>query len=452
MNKSISVAIALSTVLVLVRLVIWGGIPAVGPLFWVGVALLMSTMAIFAGLCWWLFFSPLPAGRVKRSVQLPASSYLMLLAALVAGLLSAMAVFWDETWHRIYGFGAVLNDFLWGPHKILYVSLGTLALIAGLSLYRAIRADRSDVRAGFRTFPHIGMLGLAAAYLIASLPSDQVWHLVFGLDITAWSLPHIILLLSFGFAMISLAAVFLVSSAPSRTFNLNHVLGGLALGIGGVLMLVLVTEYDSVAPPTSSGNFNQTLQIIAERPQWAYPVTLLAIGILLATVGVRLSRRFGVVTIAALFIGVFRTVAVTFFNASGQMGVVSHWLVCVPMIGIDLWQLARKDKLNSLRFQSVGAVLSALVFMSVAIPVINAWLATYKIGAEAIPGAVIFGVIMAAWASLLGNLLGGWLASLESGRLPEVAGSRVAGQAVVVVALAAALFLFFFFTATPPTV
>ena len=451
MNKSISVALALSAVLVLIRMVIWGGIPAVGPLFWVGVALLISTMAIFAGLCGWLFFSSLPTGRVKRATQLPPGSYLMLMAALGAGFLSAVAVFWDETWHRIFGFGAVLDDFLWGPHKILYVALGTLAVISGLSLYRAIRADRTDIRAGFRANPHLGLLGLAAGYLIASLPSDQVWHWVFGLDITAWSLPHIILVLSFGFAMISLAAVFLVSGGDSPAFSFNHLLGGLALGIGGVLMLVLVTEYDSVTLASVSPG-QEALQIIAGRPQWTYPVTLVAIGVLLASVGVRLSRRFGVVTIAALFIGVFRTVAVTFFNASGQMGVVSHWLVCVPLIGIDLWQLVKKEKSDSLRYQIVGAVLVTIVFMSAAIPVINAWLATYQIGPEAIPGAFIFGVIMAVWASLLGNLLGGWLASLESGRLPAVAGVRVAGQVAVVVAVATAVFLFFFFTAVPPRV
>jgi hypothetical protein len=450
MNKYVSAGISLSAILVLIRMVVWGGIPNVGPLFWVGVALLMSTMAIFAGLCWWLFFSPLPEGRqIKRSAQLPASSYVMLIAALVAGLMSAIAVFWDETWHRIFGFGAVLDDFLWGPHKILYFSLGTLALISGLSLYRAIRADRSDIRAGFRTFPHIGLLGLAAGYLIASLPSDQVWHLVFGLDITAWSLPHIILILSFGFAMISLAAVFLVSSDGSGAFNLNHLLGGLTLGVGGVLSLVLVTEYDSIAPTTVQQG-QEVLRVIAERPQWTYPVTLVAIGILLASVGVRLSRRFGVVTLAALFIGVFRTIAVTFFNATGQMGMVSHWLVCVPMIGIDLWQLVRKENTNSLRYQMIGAVLSMIVFMIVAIPVINTWLATYKVSMDAIPGAIIFGAIVGAWASLLGNLLGNWLTSLESGRLPEVAVTRVAGPAAVIGAVAAAIFLFFFFTAVPP--
>ncbi len=453
-SKPLSILIGIASILIVIRMVVWGGIPDVGPMFWVGVALLLSTMVIFVGLCWYLYFSPLPAGRVNKATQLPASSYLMLLAALVGGLLAAIAVFWDETWHRIYGFSAVLNDFLWAPHKLLYMALGLIALISGMSLYQAIRADRRDVRAGFRAYPYIGMLGLTMAYLIASLPSDQVWHLVFGLDITAWSLPHIALIISFGFAMTSLAAVFLAhagNQGAKRSFGLNDVLGGIALGAGGVIFLILVTEYDSAAPPTASLG-TQAIQVIAERPQWTYPVALIAIGVLIASIGVRLSQRFGVVTIAAIVIAVFRSIAVGFFNASGQMGVVSHLLIGVPMVIIDLWQLIRKDAFESIWYQLAGAAVASMACLVVSVPVINTWLATYQVGMDAIPGAIVAGLLLGAWASLLGNMLGGWLSSLDSGRLPEVAIPRVLGQTAALVVVALVVFLLVFFTATPPTI
>src|SRR5688572_6299346 len=124
LNKPLGIGVGITTLLILIRMVIWGGIPTGNSLFWVGVAVLLSTVGIFVGLCWWLYLTPLPAGRVKQAPPLPVRSYLMLLAAVVAALTAAVAIFWDETWHRIYGFGAVLSDFLWAPHKLLYIALG----------------------------------------------------------------------------------------------------------------------------------------------------------------------------------------------------------------------------------------------------------------------------------------------------------------------------------------
>jgi hypothetical protein len=445
--------LAISFFAVLALMVRWGGVPDVAEVnFWLGVVILGSTLAVFGGLCWWLFFSPVPSEVKPHSTQLSEGSYLMLLAALFAGFLSIIGVFWDETWHRLYGFAEVLNDFLWAPHKLLYVSLGALTLVAGMSLYQAIRANRSDVRVGFRTHPYLGMFGLIAAYLMFSLPSDQVWHLVYGLDITAWSLPHILLLTSFGFVMISLSAIFL-SGERSSSLTFNALLGGLAMGIGGVMLLVLVTDYDSAAAPLTQVSAN-VMKALAERPQWTYPVAVVTLGVLLASVGVRLSGRFGVVTVAALTIIVFRSVMVTFFNASKEMGVVSHVLIVIPMVIIDAWQLLMRDKAKqpSSLFRVMGALVAAACFLVVGIPVINGWLATYHINNDAIPGAILVGAIMAVWANAIGDLFGGWLTSLDSGQLPTVSPSRLVRQFAISAVIAIAIFLVVFFTAQPPNV
>lgn len=446
-----AIALSISFFAVLALMVRWGGVPdVVESKFWLGVAILCSTLAIFGGLCWWLFFSPLPASTQSQAAQLSEGSYLMLFAGLFAGLLTIIGVFWDETWHRIYGFSAVLNDFLWGPHKLLYLSLGTITVVAGMSLYQAIRADRNDVRAGFRSHPYIGMFGLLSTYLLFSLPSDQVWHLVYGLDITAWSLPHILLLTSFGFVMISLAAVFL--SGERSSFSLNDVLGGIALGIGGVMLLVLVTDYDSIAGPTSTVSA-KVLQTLAERPQWTYPVTMIILSVLISTVGVRLSRRFGVVTIAAFTVAIFRSVMVAFFNASQQMGVVSHLLIIIPMVIIDAWQVLwrKKDAAPSMRFQIAGALLACAIFLIIGLPVINTWLVTYHINNDAILGAIVVGMVMSFWASVIGQMFGNWLISLKSGQLPTVAPTRLVRRIAMVTAISIVIFLVIFFTAQPPT-
>lgn len=443
----LSLGFGVSFFAVLGMMVRWGGIPETQNNFWLGVVILMATLTVFGGLCWWLFFSPVSTSAPKRAPELSSQAYLLLLVGLFAGLLTIIGVFWDETWHRIYGFTEVLNDFLWAPHKLLYISLGALTLVAGASLYQAIRSDRYDVRLGFRAYPQIGLLGLVTGYLMFSLPSDQVWHLIYGLDITAWSLPHILLLTSFGFAMITLAAIFL-SGETGAALSINHVLGGLAIGIGGVMLLVLVTDYDSVAAPMAQVS-TKVLQTLAERPQWTYPVTVLTLGVLIATIGVRLSRRFGVVTIAALTIAAFRSFMVRFFNVTGEMGIVSHLLIVIPMLIVDAWQLWGRP---SWRFQLSGVLVASAVFLLLGIPSINAWLATYRVGSEAIPGAIVIGTLMALWAHGVGTLFGDWLATLKAGQLPKVMPIRLAQQLVVGGLIAAAIFLIVFFTARPPTI
>src|SRR5215467_14061691 len=54
-------------VLVLAALSAWGGTARPGPLLAIGIALMSSSIAVFAVLTWWLFLSPLPAARARRA-------------------------------------------------------------------------------------------------------------------------------------------------------------------------------------------------------------------------------------------------------------------------------------------------------------------------------------------------------------------------------------------------
>ncbi|MBI4631237.1 MAG: hypothetical protein HY740_05880, partial [Chloroflexi bacterium] len=80
------------------------------------------------------------------------------------------------------------------------------------------------------------------------------------------------------------------------------------------------------------------------------------------------------------------------------------------------------------------------------------WLATYHINNESIVGAIVVGVIMSVWANAIGELFGGWLASLNSGRLHTVPPTLLVRQFAVSAVIAVVIFLVVFFTAQPPTV
>src|SRR5437763_5410204 len=162
---------------------------------WAGWLVLGALIAAFSLLVWWLYFSPLP-----YRVEPPAATARTLRTrrrvaalALLAGALFIVGARWDELWHRMYGgFG---NDFLWPPHLMLYGSLGLNGLFAGFGLGRALRG-RGGLRERFRAEPLMGLLGLLAAYQMASIPSDLLWHKIIGPDISAWSLPHLLLALT----------------------------------------------------------------------------------------------------------------------------------------------------------------------------------------------------------------------------------------------------------------
>ena len=154
-------------------------------------------------------------------------------ALLAAKLVGGWGVGWDIRWHLLIG-----RDSFWiAPHVMAYaavaataiISLGVLALETWRTRRRAPPPDAVTVvgLAGTRGF-HLAWWGIALAIL--SAPIDDLWHRLFGIDVTLWSLPHLLAL------------------AGSQVSNLGIVLIALevydegarrwaALAAGGVLLL-----------------------------------------------------------------------------------------------------------------------------------------------------------------------------------------------------------------------
>lgn len=118
----------------------------------------------------------------------------VLWGALAAKIVSAWGLAWDIQWHMTIG-----RDSFWiAPHLMIYGSVVVgLALGWGVLAYewwRGIPTTR-----GFR----LAALGLVLVVLAA--PIDDLWHRLFGLDVTLWSPPHLLAL--FGSAVSTLGCL-----------------------------------------------------------------------------------------------------------------------------------------------------------------------------------------------------------------------------------------------------
>jgi len=252
----------------------------------------------FGLLTWWLMFSPLREQAPQRSAERSARTR-SIVAALVfaSGVAFIVGTGWDELWHRMYG--GFADDFLWPPHLLMYASLGLNLLFAIGGIVLALRG-RGGLRQRFRAEPLLSLLGLIAAYQMASIPSDLLWHEIIGPDITAWSLPHLLLIgTTTGTWLVGLALARSAEPAPRWRRLLDGLSGHELLSLGFVTLATLmllqlgVTEWDWV---TSSDG----AELLLERPGWAYPVVVLAIGVAAAHLAVHATRRIGAATAVAV--------------------------------------------------------------------------------------------------------------------------------------------------------
>lgn len=376
---------------------------------WLALGMLV---AAFAALAWWLFASRLPAGRsqLRRSA---GSAGRVRLAGLVllSGVLLTTGGRWDELWHRMYGgFG---DDFLWPPHLLIYGALALNGAFAAVGLLTTLRGH-GGLRERFRAEPLLGLLGLLAAYQIASIPSDLLWHEIIGPDITAWSLPHVLIAVTASLALLAGLALAL-SAAPRRDWR--GLLSGLTPGEVVALGLVTVVELLCLQIGTTEWEWAGTDGLdaaVRARPDWAYLVVALAIGVATAHLALHGTRRVGAATAVALVALVAQVASILVSRAALPPGPTlgAHLLLLPAALLLDAWYAWRKRSASSLAAIAVGAVIysagyfaAALAYLpsapSVAMPSPNGLVVGVAVGLGA---ALVLGTASARFAAWLGGL------------------------------------------------
>jgi len=134
------------------------------------------------------------AGRIAGSDARTATGddlwALGVLPLLAAGSLAGfLGIYWDISWHIDKG----RDTFFTPPHNFIY---GNLAIVVAVTLFGLWR-DRRPTPAHVPLGPcrlHAGLLIAAAGGLLvlAFAPLDDLWHRLFGVDVTLWGPMHLV--------------------------------------------------------------------------------------------------------------------------------------------------------------------------------------------------------------------------------------------------------------------
>ena len=132
-------------------------------------------------------------------------------ALLGAKLTAGWGLGWDIRWHVLIG-----RDSFWiPPHVLTYASVAAAVLVAfsviavETWLARGGRTPVGAVRvAGLVGTPGFHLVWLGMALVVLAAPIDDLWHRLFGIDVTLWSPPH---LLGLAGAQVSTLALLIVA-------------------------------------------------------------------------------------------------------------------------------------------------------------------------------------------------------------------------------------------------
>jgi hypothetical protein len=369
------------------------------------------------------------AGGAGRIFGLPGWSALPVMFAAVGLLLAMWAGVYDIGYHIDFG----RDSGPLGNPGHLPLLLGLFLTFAGgiLALGLAEEADASpawvQLRPGWRAPLGGVLLTGCMAFGMAALALDDVWHRIFGQDVTLWSPTHLI-----------------------------YLCGGVLTVIG---MLVLLKEGSIARGPREGDGLFAWLAIAAQRIQRAALLGGLLCGLELFLTeydyGVPLYRQVWQPLLLAAFAGFVFTTARAWVGRGGALGAAAVYLVVrltgivIPLVAgvspssmplllaeavcVELLGLGLDPRRRQLAFGAAAGLLCGTVGFA----------AEYGWSQVAMPlpwtqALLPEGAILAAFGGLAGGVLGALFAGTLRGELPprRVARAAFVGAFALLVALA----------------
>ncbi len=241
---------------------------AENPLFWESLFFSSANVALVVLTVWWLSWSPI---RNEVTHAAPPSPRLAGWLAALLGLASLQLVagaFWDASMHVQTGEIPAGADFLWPPHIMIYsaflISLIVTLIALSMIAIPAWRAGERDPRRWVRLNPYLGAVAVASMYSLLSIPGDALWHALYGIDLTAWSPPH--LMLGIMTCVVVVCALGLLLQARPRMSRPDNV-GWASIGLLGLMLnfayILAALEWEM------PGNRSP---LVEARPIWIYPL------------------------------------------------------------------------------------------------------------------------------------------------------------------------------------
>jgi hypothetical protein len=166
---------------------------------------------------------------LSRLTGLPDWAAIATSISTVGLVIAGMGFSSDVAYHVAYGRDTVLFT---PPHTAIFIGLtliaaGAAAGVAVATLQRVETVLRPNgLRVPWSMLP-LGVLGIAA---VLGFPIDELWHQAYGVDVTMWSPPHLIMILGAAFTGLALWLVLAdvgVRPTDSRRALVLHVIAAM---------------------------------------------------------------------------------------------------------------------------------------------------------------------------------------------------------------------------------
>jgi hypothetical protein len=338
---------------------------------------------------------------------------------LLAGkMLAGWGVQWDIQWHVLIG-----RDSFWiPPHVMTYAGVTILVLVSFGVLARETVRGEGEVRVlglrGSRGF-HLAAWGIAVTVLAA--PIDDLWHRLYGIDVTLWSPPHLLGLVGSVINTLGCFVIIREIYPPASRIRLAAMLlagtflyGNLHLMVdpsiriaylyGGVRFYTLAILSALLLPLALVG----TARLSARR--WA-PVGLLLIAIVVGIVGQRIAREgFAILQPVSVIdaeiakdptspIAVATTMARKEGRTPGRIGGLLHLYALIPALAMTVLDARRRP-------------VAATLAYAVTLFAVLGWLLTGRPTLAPIApglGPTSIALLLTVVAALVGGLVARWL-------------------------------------------
>jgi len=258
------------------------------------------------------------------------------IAAIFMGL---FGVYWDVGHHATLG-----REFFWiPPHLLIYAgtALFFCASLCGLLLTcRRARSFRAALAARAGQGFVVAMLG--SIVQVSAAPLDDLWHRLYGLDVTVWSPPHLM-----GVAG-ALVGIYGMTCALGAGVPRGERRGTPTIAEVNVVLLF------AAALSLSTFAFGRLDFRLEMRDALFYPLLAGPLAAIPLVAAARYVGRFGAATAVALVYTVFRFVALQIFVGMGAFeNPAPPIFLLAPALAVDLALPAMKGR---------GVLLAALVF------------------------------------------------------------------------------------------
>ncbi|MFY9457729.1 MAG: hypothetical protein WAP23_02260, partial [Candidatus Spechtbacterales bacterium] len=200
---------------------------------------------------------------------------------IIAALLYAVGGPWDQMIHVRQG-----HTLLATPHLIIGGGL-FLYIFSGILAFRIWHG--ASLAPGERNILKLIMLG--AAVLPFGLVIDELWHRIFGVDMTAWSPPHVIIFLGIISALLGLALLEANRARQMRgRFSWSYI--RLVFFLASIFFVALFFFIDFDVPTMA--------YVTQTRPEFSYVGALTGVITFLLLLTLAVTKRPGTATLVTL--------------------------------------------------------------------------------------------------------------------------------------------------------